>query len=349
MEAPLRSTKKVAVLCAVPALIAILSVAVSAEARFLLRSGWEEARILLARRPIATLAADPAMPPERRAQLRLVLAARTFAAEKLGLRAGSTYTTFSDIGRGPLLHVLSASPRFSLAPYRWRYPIVGAIPYKGFFDEAAARAEQRHLKRMGYDTYLRPSGAFSTLGWLPDPLLSTALDGDPAELVATVLHEIAHNTLWVPDDAPFNESYAELVGRHGAEAFFAARGDDRTAARCAALWRDEKRRAAFYDALSRELEALYASDLPIPVLEARREEIFARAGAPLNNARLIAHRIYATGFEPMERMVDLAGGDLREGIRQIARSVRRHPSLPALDAVALTVRVTPEKIPKKSV
>jgi predicted aminopeptidase len=355
MEAPLRSTKKkVAVLFAVPVLIATCCVAMSAEARFLLRSAWEEARILLARRPIAALAADPATPPERRVQLELVLAARAFAAEKLGLRAGSTYTTFSDVGRGPLLHVLSASPRFRLSPYRWRYPIVGAIPYKGYFDEAAARAERRRLARMGYDTYLRPSGAFSTLGWLPDPLLSTALDGDPAELVATVLHEIAHNTLWVPGDAPFNESYAELVGYHGAEAFFAARGDDRTAAHCAALWRDEKRMAAFYDALARELEALYASDLPLPVLEARREEVFARAGAalfgppgrsrtplhPLDNARLIAHRIYATGFEPMEQMIDLAGGDLREGIRRIARSVRRHPALPPLDAVALSLRMS---------
>jgi predicted aminopeptidase len=354
MEAPLRSIKKAALFSALPLLIAVCLTA-STEARFLLRSAWEEGRILLARRPIATLAADPATPPERRAQLELVLAARTFAVRRLGLKAGDTYTTFSDVGRGPLLHVLSASPRFRLTPYRWRYPIVGSIPYKGFFDEAAARAEQRRLERMGYDTYLRPSGAFSTLGWLPDPLLSTALDGDPADLVATVLHEIAHNSLWVADDAPFNESYAELVGYRGAAAFFAARGDARTAVRCAILWQDQKRRAAFYEALSQELEELYASDLPVPRMESRREEVFAHAEAvfaaafggsagslhtlpSLNNARLIAHRIYATGFGPMEQMVDLAGGDLREGIRQIARSVRRYPSLPALDAVALAVR-----------
>jgi predicted aminopeptidase len=167
-----------------------------------------------------------------------------------------------------------------------------------------------------------------------------------------VIHEIAHNTLWVPGDASFNESYAELVGYSGAADFFAVRGDTRTAARCAALWRDEKRMAAFYGALAGELEALYASGLPTPVLEARREEVFARARMPANNARLIAHRIYTTGFDPMEQMVALAGGDLREGIRRIARSVRRHPSLPALDAVALAVRTplqgAPAKILKKS-
>jgi predicted aminopeptidase len=363
MEAPLRciSRKRAVVLFVLfaPAVLLGLAAALSAEVRFVLRSGWEEARILCARRSIAAAIADPATPPQRRAQLELVLAARRFAARDLGLRAGSTYTTFADIGEGPLLHVLSASPRTRLDAYRWRYPIVGSIPYKGFFDEAAARDEQRRLERLGYDTYLRPSGAFSTLGWLPDPLLSTALDGDPAELVATVIHEIAHNTLWVPGDAPFNESYAELVGYHGAAAFFTARGDARTAERCEALWRDEKRLARLYAALEQGLDDLYASGLSERETLARREEIFARAQAvlagpldrslevwsgrslarrPLNNARVIAHRIYTTGYDPMERMVALAGGDLRAGIRMIARSVRRNPALPALDAVALAVR-----------
>jgi len=359
MEAPLRFTRKHTAFAAVSVLTAALLCALSADVRFLVRSAWEEARILSLRQPIAALVADPATPPRRRSQLRLVLAARAFAAAELGLKAGSTYTTFADVGEGPLLHVLSASPRYSLKPYRWRFPIAGAIPYKGFFDAAAARSEQRRLEALGYDTYLRPAGAFSTLGWLPDPLLSTALDDDPAELVATVIHEIAHNTLWVPGDASFNESYAEFVGYQGAAAFFARRGDARTAERCAALWRDEKRLAGFYGALQGRLDALYASPLSPPALEALREEIFAQAHAflagpldrslevwsgrslarrPLNNARLIAHRLYATGFDQMEQMYALAGGDLRRGIRQIALSLRRHPSLPALDALTLVIR-----------
>ena len=123
---------------------------VSEDVRYLTRAGIEETRILQAREDIADLVADPATDSTTRAALRLVLDARDFAAE-LGLDAKKTYTTYADVERDTLLLVLSASPRNCLCPHLWKYPIVGRVPYKGFFDFEVARRTAERMEREGYD------------------------------------------------------------------------------------------------------------------------------------------------------------------------------------------------------
>jgi predicted aminopeptidase len=306
----------------------------SEDVRYLTRAGIEQTRILQARRPIADMLRDPRTDPGTRELLRVVLDARDFAAE-IGYAAGETYTTYAEIGRDTLLLVLSASPPDCLCPHTWKYPIVGRIPYKGFFDPAMARKEADRLERRGYDIYLRPAGAFSTLGWFNDPLYSTALSRDSVELAATVFHEIAHNTLYVKSATPFNESFAQLAGYRAAEAFFQGRGSLAAAEQAANRWADEVVLSGYYAELGRRLDSLYSTVNDSAGVEAGRVELgrWARdqlqgevgaqlrtytigpmAERPINNARLIAARIYRTRLGLFEQWYQRHDGNIAAAV-----------------------------------
>jgi predicted aminopeptidase len=306
----------------------------SEDVRYITRAGFEETRILQSRQPIGRLVRDSATDPALRQTLSLVLQTRDYAAQ-LGLEAKDTYTSYSDVGRDTLLLVLQAAPKDCICPYTWKYPIVGRIPYKGFFDPRAARREADRFTARGYDVYLRPSGAFSTLGWFEDPLLSTAISGDSVELAATVFHEIAHNTLYVKSATPFNESFAQMVGYRAAEAFFRERGDSVNAMHAANRWHDEIVLGAYYSALVRRLNSLYDQRPDSAVLERGRGEAssWAReqlngpvgrqfrtlridrlAERPINNAQLIGSRIYRTRLDLFDRWFERHGGDVRRSV-----------------------------------
>lgn len=319
-----------------------IAYAAFADVRYITRAAIAEAKILRNRRPIAGVIADSTTDPRVRGKLLLVLAARAFARDSLGLSVGETYTTYSQLDRDTLVLVLSAAPNDKLEAYTWNWPIVGRVPYKGFFSLEQAQREAQQLQNAGMDTYLRTASAFSTLGWFNDPLLSTVLREDSVELAGTVIHETLHSTLFLKGHVDFNESFAEFTGYRGAEAFFRSRADTAGARRAAGRWRDILRLARFYDALEVRLKRVYGSGLPGPQIQQARNEIFRDAleqmagplaaeletidgrrlaERPLNNASFLAQRVYGTGLDRFDRVLERHGGNVRETIAAIRRAV----------------------------
>lgn len=316
----------------------------SEDVRYLTRAGIEETRILTARTPIRVVARDTTQPTEVRHAAALVEEIR-LAAGGLGLDPGETYTTYSDVGRDTLLLVLTASPRNCLCPVTWGYPFVGKVPYKGFFDPEAARAAADDFRRRNYDVHLRPSAAFSTLGWFNDPLLSTAISRDSVDLATLVFHEIAHNMLWVKHATDFNESFAQWAGFRAAERFFTMRRDTVLAARTLRRWEDERSLGIYFGRLLAKLDSLYAdrptgdrltdgrhaiedwsrdtltgpAALPLRTIDGR-----ALADRPINNAALLGIALYRTNLELFDawyqlngRRLDLAIQGLREALEGV--------------------------------
>jgi predicted aminopeptidase len=321
------------------ATLAVLAVVLSADVRFVLRGAYEQGRLMLRRRPLTEALADSTLPEAWRHNIELVIEARAFADTALGLRPGRSFTTFAEVGRDTLVLVLSAAPKDDLTPHRWWFPIVGAVPYHGYFSRARAEAAARDFAARGYDTSLRPAAAFSTLGWFDDPLLSTTVRGHRAAVVETVIHEMTHTTLYVPGATPFDESLANMVGHRGAEAFFRARGDTAAAAWAAAVWRDEIRLGALYGALVDSLRAAYAGHPSGPALDSVRARYYGGARArlatdlggtlerydgtrlaagTLNNATVVATTIYRTGLDRLEALYQQAGGSVRRVMEMMA-------------------------------
>ena len=312
----------------------------SGEVRYLWRAAAEEAAILHGSRPIDEILRDTALGGAERGQLELVAAARDYAA-RIGYEAKDTYRKYADVGRDTLLLVVSASGKHCICPVVWKYPIVGTVPYKGFFVAADAEEAGRKLAAKGYDTYLRPSGAFSTLGWFEDPLLSTALIRDSVELAALVFHEIAHNSLYVKSATPFNESFAQFAGYRAAERFFRDRGDTALAQQAADRWHDEMVLGAYYRELVDRATAFYATKPDSAALEAGRLELGRWVKErlegpvrdslrtvniatpvperPINNARLVGVTIYRTRLPLFERWYERHDRDVQKSVAELRK------------------------------
>ena len=311
---------------------------------YLIKAGIAEARILAARRPIPEVILDPETDERTRGLLTLALEARTFAADQLRLDVGDSYTSFTRLESDTLAHILSGAARDRLQPVTWWFPVVGRVPYRGYFDLDDAREAQRELESEGWDTYLRPTSAFSTLGWFADPLLSSILRQDDVDLVETIIHELSHNHLFVPSQVVFNESFATFVGRTGAAEFFCTRpgggADSVKCARAQARWRDEIRFSRFLDGLLDELRALYArTDVASEEKIQLREEVFERSrqrfraevqptfeaqgfggflAIPLNNATLLARMAYYHRLYDFDALLRQHGGSVTAAVAALA-------------------------------
>lgn len=326
---------------------------------YVMRAGYEEAQILSSRRPIEDVAADPAADSMTRRKLDLVIQARDFAARALDLDANDSYTTFARVSSDTLLLVVSAARKDRFEPHTWWFPIVGRVPYKGFFDFDDAYAEAERLAAQGLDTYVRPSGAFSTLGWFNDPLLSTVLRYGDVDLVATVVHEITHNTLYLPSQAGFNESFASFVGDRGAILFFCEReGQDSERCRQATDgWHDTRIYGGFITGFIEDLRTLYArADRTSAQKIAERETVFEDArrrfreevtsdlrtrayrsflSRELNNATLIGVHLYYERLDLFEEVFERYGSDLAAATHAIVNAAESRPDDPFAAVEAL--------------
>lgn len=170
-------------------------------------------------RPVQEYLSDPAVPDSVKNKLRYIETVRKYAIDELGLNNTDNYTSMYDQKGKPLLWVVTGCKPYAFEPKEWKFPVVGKMPYKGFFVEEDAIKTKERLQEEGYDAGIRTVGGWSTLGWFNDPILSNMLARSTGDLANLIIHELVHATIFVKDSVDFNENLASFIGDEGARQF----------------------------------------------------------------------------------------------------------------------------------
>lgn len=184
-----------------------------------IRQGKGQLTIVWNARPVEEVMADPTFSDSLKTKLTLIAQVRKYAIDSLGLKDTKNYKTLYDQRGEELMWVVTACEPFQFKAKEWKFPVVGSVPYKGFFDKEKAIALRDELDKEGWDTSIRNPGGWSTLGWFTDPILSKMLERSEGDLANLIIHEMVHATIFVKDSVDFNENLATFIGDRGAEQF----------------------------------------------------------------------------------------------------------------------------------
>jgi predicted aminopeptidase len=278
---------------------------------------WQAAsghlELLRKREPIKAVLGDPALRPDVKQALGLVVEMREFAVQRLALPDNDSYRSYVDLGRPYVVWNVVAAEEFATAPVQWCFPVLGCVSYRGYFKRDDAERFAARLGQGGMDTYIAGASAYSTLGYFSDPVLSTMLVGGEPYVAGVLFHELAHQKLYLKGDSELNEAFATAVQQYGTLEWLTARGSSDAAA----AYRMRLRRQDDFTALIRvqqdRLQRIYAADFTDAAKRGAKQAAFEQMradyaalthawggvseyeqwfGLPLNNAQLASVATY---------------------------------------------------------
>ncbi len=306
-------------------------------------------KLLCARQPVEQLLEDPETDAGLRAKLLLVQQARRFATG-LGLEVQGQYTSYVPWPHDRIATNLVATDPGTIEASNFRFPIVGEVPYKGFFDRERAEREAEQLRAEGKDVCLGAIRAYSTLGWFDDPLTAPMLDTSDERLFETVVHELVHATVFVNSQPSFNEGVAKFIGEEAVVLFYSQMTVDASRESGAELdgasvrvrIDDDRKIAEAMMSLRDEIARLYAQDLSNPVRDQKRERLEAAgreqlAGlaltsrsalrlskvARINDACLAIQGTYVSDAPKHRAVLDALDGDLERFVARLRDAAER--------------------------
>jgi predicted aminopeptidase len=301
---------------------------------YLFHAASGQFRLLYSAIPVEEALRANSLSTEQKDRLRLVARIKDFGEKELGLKKTENYQDICMQSHHYTIYIVSASPKDRLWQITWWFPVVGDMPYLGFFDLESAKAEEENLVEKDLDVSIGLARSYSTLGWFEDPVTMNLIEGSTLDLVETILHEMTHTTLYEKGQGEFNEGLAALVGKVGACIFLEKTygPSHPLTVQAKKSIEDERIFSSFLSSLLEKLERLYNSPIGYQDKLAQREKVFASAledfdrlkaglqthrfvhfgSMKLNNAYLMSIGLYHRHFHLCEGILKQKGGSIRE-------------------------------------
>jgi predicted aminopeptidase len=297
---------------------------------YLSKLGWHQSSIAYHSVPVEEVLEKEGMDLEAKEKIRLIQEVKHYGEEKLGLTRTKSYSKYFEV-KGPVLHVITASEKDCLQLYHWNFPITGKVTYKSFFTREGVLKEKRFLEGKGYDTFVQQAGAYSTLGWLKDPIFSSMLQWGEATLANLILHEMTHASIYFKGQTDFNEQLATFVGNQGAIGFLIEKygKESKEVIKAIHNQEDDLLFSRWIDQACQQLLNFYSKEISRDEKIKGRKEIFCSLKGEfrkisfktdgyknfekldINNAVLLAYRRYIHRLENFQAFYAYFENDLR--------------------------------------
>ena len=279
---------------------------------YVLKLAYEQTALLVSRDDIDELLVDEHTPEKLKKKLQLVTEILTFA-QREGLKVEDAYSHYIAVEREAISYVVFAAQARRLELVQWWYPVVGELPYRGYFSIEEREAKAADLAAQGFDVARSDVDAYSSLGWFADPIYSTMLTRRRSSLAHLLFHELVHRTYWLKDASDFNESIAEFVADRLTAEWLRGRGETQEIAYRQRYWVDRRMYVQWLGDLKKALHEVYAQEENVL---AKKELVFKKfldnkpdfqavdfVGRRVwNNARVMVAKMYNFELDKFKRV-----------------------------------------------
>lgn len=309
--------------------------------------------LMAKRQPLEDIVSDSTTTEDLRLHLQRVAAIREFASRELDLPDNGSFRSYAKLdGDFPVWNVW-VTPEFELQPRESCFPVVGCVPYRGYYSKELAQDYADEFSKAGDDVMVGGVTAYSTLGFFDDPITSAMLRLPEERLAGLIFHELAHQVVYVRDNTTFNESFARAVEIEGTLHWLNTQRDSQGLARYRASLERADRFFAEIKSVRMQLEAVYSTPVSPSMKRLNKAKIFEamrdaqqrrKAADPawraydawfsgdLNNATLAAVSTYYDDVAMFREMLRQSGGNFSAfyaAVQAKAAQLAGSPRIPA--------------------